>query len=84
MCLLSSDWKCNAELYLEASESAPPMGPWWSWDRDMSTSGTMTLCCGCPVGKTICFLEEGSFELSLAGRGIVSSESRGRMFRAEG
>lgn len=40
--------------------------------------------CGCPVEKMVYFLEEGMFEPSPGGRGALSSESRGRMFQAEG
>ena len=41
------------------------------------------MCYGCPVEERIRFLEEGTFELSAAGRDAVSSESRGRVFQQE-
>lgn len=45
---------------------------------------SMIMCCGCPVEKMIYFPEEGTFEPSLGGREACSSESRGKMFQAEG
>lgn len=37
-----------------------------------------------PSGKIVCFLEERTVELRLAGREAVSSENKGSMFQAEG
>lgn len=42
------------------------------------------MCCVYSMEKIVCFLEEGTVELSLAGREAVSSENSGRMFQAEG
>lgn len=54
------DWKYSVELYLWVSESAPPTGSRWSWDRDMYVNtGATIMCYGCPVGRIVCFLAEG-------------------------
>lgn len=59
MCLLSSDWKCNAELYLEASESAPPHGPMVELGQRHVNIGNHDTVLWVPVGKNDLFPGRG-------------------------
>jgi len=49
-----------------------------NWERDMYMSGVMII--GAQYKKGFVSCKRGTFELSLARKEAVSSESRGRMF----